>query len=371
MKFRRMPIEQESPEQLGYDNIKYNLAESSVSDRFLDEFSIDFKSQLLCYGDHFGHPGLRELLASDAGAPISAEDVLVTVGAATALFIISTTLLEKDDHIIVVRPNYATNIETPRAIGCDIDYLDLSFEGGFQLDIDALKVKIRPNTKLISVTTPHNPTGVCMSEADIARVVAIVEKTSAYLLVDETYGDMFTDVRSTVAASLSPKVISVSSLSKSYGIPGIRIGWLICQDKDLFYKFLCAKEQISICGSVIDEEVAFQAYGQRSSWLPENNARIAETTAIVRDWVNEDPLIEWVEPAGGCVCFPRIHPDANVDIEKFYDILNNEFGTYVGPGHWFEQPKSYFRIGHAWPTKDELIAGLKNISEAVRKAIIK
>ncbi|PHZ86383.1 aminotransferase class I/II-fold pyridoxal phosphate-dependent enzyme [Paremcibacter congregatus] len=353
MKFRRMPIEAESPEQLGYDKIKYNLAESSVSDRFLSQFTVDFHSQLLCYGDHIGHPGLRDAIAEDAGSPITIDNILITTGAATALFIISTTPLEKNDHMIVVRPNYATNIETPRTIGCDIDFLDLSFEDSFQLNINKLRSLIRPETKLISLTTPHNPTGVCLSTDEILQILSLLEDTSAFLLIDETYGDMYDKSRQAVAATLSDRLISVSSLSKSYAIPGIRIGWLITQNSELFHMFLCAKEQINICGSVIDEEIAFQAYTQREIWQPSNNKRIARTRNIVKNWIELEPLIEWVEPNGGCVCFPRLNPGVPVSIESFYKILNERYETYVGQGHWFEMPKNYFRIGYAWPEEGE------------------
>lgn len=368
MKYRRMPIEAESPEQFGYDKIKFNLAESSVSDRFLGEFNVALQKELLCYGDHVGHPGLRRLVAEAAGGALCADDVLITAGAASALFIIATSILEQNDHMIVVRPNYATNIETPRALGCNIDYIDLDFETGFRIDLNLLAQLIRPETKLVSITTPHNPTGVRVSDDEIKDILRILEGGPARLLVDETYKDMGPDAMRDSAAVLSPKIIAVSSLSKSYGIPGIRIGWLICSDKALAETFLCAKEQIGICGSVVDEEIAFRAYSKRRQWIPLNNDRIAKSLGAVREWVAQSPDIEWVEPEGGCVCFLRIAPDAPVSVEQFYHILNERYGTYVGPGHWFEMPKRYFRIGHAWPTLEELRAGLNNISLALAEA---
>ena len=99
------------------------------------------------------------------------DDVLVTAGAAQALFIVATTLLEKGDHLVVVRPNYATNIFTPRAIEADISYLDLTFEDGWAIDVDKLAALITPRTKYVSITVPHNPTGQVMSEADLRRLV--------------------------------------------------------------------------------------------------------------------------------------------------------------------------------------------------------
>src|SRR3954447_12630272 len=147
MRYRRMPIEVESPEQLGYDTITNNLSESSVADRRLADLGIGagpaLDDLLLCYGDHLGDPILREAVA--AGGPgLRADDVVVTPGAAAALFATATSLLEPGAHAVVVRTNYATNLETPRAIGADIDIVDLDFEDEWRLDTDPLPSCLRP-----------------------------------------------------------------------------------------------------------------------------------------------------------------------------------------------------------------------------------
>src|SRR6185295_17595378 len=133
----------------------------------------------LAYTDHVGHPGLRALIAARAGGGLTADNVLITAGAAAALFIAAISLLDAGDHIVVVRPNYATNIETPRAIRCAIDYVDLDFDRGFALDLDVLKSLVRPNTKLISVTTPHNPTGVALTAEELKQIVSIAQGCGA------------------------------------------------------------------------------------------------------------------------------------------------------------------------------------------------
>ena len=132
MQYKRMLIEVESPEELGYGQIKNNLSESSISDRSVGELQVDLSVLTLLYGEHRGEPRLRRLIATQGGSErIGPDDVLVTAGAAGALFIIATTLLVKGSHLVVVRPNYATNIETPRAIGCDISCIDLAFAAGW------------------------------------------------------------------------------------------------------------------------------------------------------------------------------------------------------------------------------------------------
>ncbi|MFN8575128.1 MAG: aminotransferase class I/II-fold pyridoxal phosphate-dependent enzyme, partial [Gemmatimonadaceae bacterium] len=149
MRYRRMPIEVESPEEVGYASIRYNLAESSMRDRVLGDLGadMDLSRMILLYGDHRGHPGLRELLAAESGC--TADQVLLTPGAAGALFVISTSLLSAGDHLVVLRPNYATNIETPRAIGCDISYVELSLETGFRYTAADIAAAMTPQTRLV------------------------------------------------------------------------------------------------------------------------------------------------------------------------------------------------------------------------------
>lgn len=174
-----MAIEVESPEEMGYSNIQYNLAESSVRDIYFRDLNINLDDLFLCYGVHRGGDLLRSAITLHENN-LSADDVLVCPSAATALFIISTTLLGSNDHLIVLRPNYATNIETPRAINCSISLIDLKFENNFQLDIDEIKNNIQPNTKCISITSPHNPTGIVFKEEDIQQLIAIAEEKNIF-----------------------------------------------------------------------------------------------------------------------------------------------------------------------------------------------
>ncbi|MBS1660088.1 MAG: pyridoxal phosphate-dependent aminotransferase [Bacteroidetes bacterium] len=363
MLYRRMPIEVESPEQLGYDSIRNNLSESSYTDAFFRDIELDsadpnhpgafnLRDLVLCYGDHAGHPGLRQLIVDDTS--LKKDDVLLTIGAAGALFIIATTLLEKGDELIVVRPNYATNIETPLAIGAAIKYIDLQFEEGFQLDIEKVKAALTPKTRYISVTHPHNPTGVCLSAEEQRSLINIAEQHGIYLLVDETYRDMVFGEQLPIAATHSERIISVSSLSKTYGLPGLRTGWLICRDQKLMEQFLAAKEQIHICGPVIDEELSFRYLLHRDKYYDRIRKDIKEKFTITKNWMERQTHFEWVEPQGGCVCFPRTKDKHTLD----YKLLLEKYGTYVGPGHWFDMPDHYMRIGFGWPTKERLEEGL-------------
>jgi aspartate/methionine/tyrosine aminotransferase len=443
MQYKRMPIEIESPEQIGYNTIKNNLSESSYTDTLLRHtgiFDTSLQDLVLCYGPHAGHEGLRELIAAEsrnltaesrnltaksrnlaakkrnlaADSPnptansrpptknkptppannqsreaesptspnlapdnpnlapqtptLTKEDVLLTIGAAGALFIISTSLLEPGDELVVIRPNYATNIETPKAIGAALRYIDLHFEDAFRLDLAAIRNAITPKTKYISVTYPHNPTGVCLDDATMKALVAVAEENNLWLLVDETYRDMVFGEKLPLAAEYSDKVISVSSLSKTYGLPGIRMGWIVCRNKALMETFLAAKEQIHICGSVLDEEVAFRYLQHKNRFFAHIQKDIAEKFNIVKTWMNGQDAFEWVEPGGGCVCFLRVRHPENIDLDRFYAVLLEKYGTYVGPGPWFEMPKQYMRIGFGWPAKEQLQEGLIALGKTLQKA---
>jgi aspartate/methionine/tyrosine aminotransferase len=367
MRYTRMPIEMESPEEIGYGLIRRNLAESSLRDKTLKELNIPLEDLTLWYGEHRGYGPLRAEIALQ-GDGLAATEVLVTTGAAGALFIIATALLKKGDHLIVIRPNYATNLETPKAIGADITYIDLVFEENFRLDPDEIESALRPETRLISLTVPHNPTGTMISQEVMKSLISMTERWGCYILFDETYRDLSISETLPVAASLSPKAISVSSLSKAYGVPGLRIGWLITKDTGLYNLFLAAKEQMGICGSVIDEYLGHALLLNRAAQLDQNRHFLEQRLDLVCAWILREPLISWVQPAGGVVCMPRIAL-SDKQMDYFYQYLMDDHQTYVAPGHWFDMPRQFFRVGYGWPTEAELKSGLESISEVAHRLV--
>ncbi|THW14044.1 aspartate/tyrosine/aromatic aminotransferase [Aureobasidium pullulans] len=366
MRYDRMPIEIEAPEEYGYENIRYNLSESSFTDQTLESLDLKIPNLKLIYNEHRGGKKLRKLVAS-GGDSLHEDDVLITSGAAGALFIISTSQLNPESHLVVVRPNYSTNIETPRAIGCEISFIDLTYEDQFQINVAAIEASIKRNTKIVSITCPHNPTGTLISEDSLRQLVAVTKKHNCLLLVDETYRDISYGSQLPIAASLGDHVISVCSLSKSFGAPGIRVGWLICKDQSLQTTFLAAKEQMSISGSVVDEWIAEQLLARKSEILQVTTAEMKIRRSIVAAWIEKEELLEWVQPEGGIVCFPRMTREPVGGTAGFYKRLLEVHGTYVGPGHWFEMPDTSFRVGYGWSTRSELEEGLEAISKALRE----
>ncbi len=366
LSYRRTPIEKESPEEFGYERIKYNLAESSVPDFVLGNLDLDLTDLALSYTDHLGNPHLRQNIA---GEWVNPEHVLITTGAAGALFIIATSLLKSSDHVVILHPNYVANLESPRAIGCQMDYLRLTMEEQFQFDLNKLEQLIQPNTRLISLTYPQNPTGTMITESELSEIISMIESKGIYLLLDETYREM-TPEPLPIAGSLSENVISVSSFSKAYGLPGIRLGWLINQNKELMETFLAGKELIFICNSIVDEEIGAYFLARKREFLTGIQKHVNINLEILNNWIESNDYMEWVKPSGGVICFPRIKQDINIDLEKFYKVLKHTYKTFVAPGHWFEVDKRFMRIGYGYPNRQELEGGLQSITKAIQESII-
>ncbi|HLG02524.1 MAG TPA: pyridoxal phosphate-dependent aminotransferase [Bacteroidia bacterium] len=371
MKYRRMPIEMESPEQLGYDKIRCNLAESSLTDVNWRDIGFNVSELPLAYTDHYGKPELRELIARGYDG-IRPDEILLVPGAAAALFIIATSLLEKKDHLLVQFPNYATNLETPFAIGCEIGKIESHFDEGYAIGLDVFEKMCRPNTKLISITNPHNPSGRMCGQNIYDKLTGIAAKNGIYLLVDETYRELvFNGKQLPLAASFSDHVISVSSVSKAYGLPGLRIGWIVTKDKKLMETFLAAKEQIFITNSILDEEAVYYYLHNRQEMILDSHAEARRKFSMVKKWMEANEFFEWNVPEGGVVGFLRFKKNLKPDVALFYKELNDKHGTFVGPGHWFGVEDRYFRLGFGYPSEEELQEGLTAINAAAHAAIQK
>lgn len=157
-------------------------------------------------------------------------------------------------------------------------------------------------------------------------------------------------------------------MSKSYGLPGIRIGWILCKNKQLMEMFLAAKEQICITNSVIDEAIACEYLKRKEQLFAPVKKTIAKNFSVLKKFMSTQNILEWVEPKGGCVCFPRIKKDIKLNKDKFHNILLHKYSTYIGKGHWFDEEANYMRIGYSWDKTEKLQKGLNNIVRAIEEA---
>eukprot|EP00759_Apiculatamorpha_spiralis_P013240 PhF_6_TR19965/c0_g1_i1/m.29106 len=378
MDYRRMLIEKESPEEIGYGTIANNLCESSVTDLTLGDAlgpTHDLKNLVLLYTVHMGDAGLRQAIKDlyPTSTNITTDDIIVVPGAAAALFIVHTAFLrDGNDHIIVQAPNYGTNVETPSVtIKAECTLVPVNFENGFCSAVSDFAPHVKSNTKLMSITSPHNPSGVLQTDLVRGLISEVLPlHPNLVLLADETYRDVSaTAVTDPIGASMHDRVISVSSMSKAFGLPGIRIGWIVCRNPTLKEKFLAAKEQIFITNSTLDEEVARVFLTERRVGLMAHiRDRTQRNYEYLQQWMRENnDIMEWIDPRGACVaCFPRIKSSVGItDYAAFHTHLLNKYKTIVGPGRWFGMPDQYMRVGYGYPSYDQLVNGLAAIKSAI------
>ena len=242
---------------------RFDVGESAVKFLKLQDLGLDLNAVDLRYGHHAGAPELREAISHEYPG-LKGDDVLVTSGGAEAIFSICIALLRPGDHVIVEHPNYPSTYEVPRGLGCDVELFRLDFEQNFELDLDRLERSITPKTKLLIFTHPNNPTGSMISPEQQARLVQLADSKRIYLIFDETYRHLAFGDPLPAAASLGRFAISVTSMSKCYGLPGIRIGWLATRRGSSTTAVLAVREQVTITNSALSEAIALGVLEKRA-----------------------------------------------------------------------------------------------------------
>ena len=349
---------------------QYNLGESyaphlSVAD-ILDPAEVAGLS--LGYGTSAGDAELRALIAARLGVPD--EQVLLTAGASAALFLVA--LLHSDGEILVGRPCFPPMLDAAGGLGARVVTVTARFEDRYRVDLDAFRDGLSERTRLVMVASPQNPSGVSITRGEVAAMLAAMSRScpEAVLLIDETYreatyGD---DPPAPTFAGLSGQVLTCASLSKAYGVPGLRIGWLTVADPRLREQLTLAKFNSSVCCGVLDEFLAARLLSRAGQLLGSRAALMARPRATVECWIGEQyGRLEWLRPDAGAFCCARLNPDifGPAGVRRFYDRLG-ERRTAVAPGPWFGDSAHVVRIGLAYPPDDELEKGLAAISDALR-----
>jgi aspartate/methionine/tyrosine aminotransferase len=349
---------------------QYNLGESyaphlSVAD-ILDPAEVAGLS--LGYGTSAGDEELRALIAARLGVPEG--QVLLTAGASAALFLVG--LLHSDGEILVGRPCFPPMLDALRGLGARVITVSARFEDGYRVDLDAFRDSLSARTRLIMIASPQNPSGVSITRGEVAAMLAVMSRRcpEAVLLIDETYREAtYGDAPAAPTfAGLSGQVLTCASLSKAYGVPGLRIGWLTVADPRLREQLKLAKFNSSVCCGVLDEFLAARLLSRAGQLLGSRGALMARARATVGRWIGEqDGRLEWLRPDAGAFCCAQLNPGTfgPSDIRGFYDRLG-ERRTVVAPGPWFGDSARVMRIGLAFPPDDELEKGLAVISDALR-----
>lgn len=343
---------------------RFDVGESAVKFLKVADLGIDLSQIELRYGHHTGRPDLRALVAAEYPG-LAPDHVLVTSGAAEAIFAITAALVGPGDHVVVEHPNYPSTYDVPRGLGCDVSLLPLRFEDAFKPDLERLASMVTPKTKLIVFTHPNNPTGSMISPAELEAIVDFAETRRIHLLFDETYRQMAFGATLPTAASMSPWAISVTSMSKCYGLPGIRMGWLATRSQAVLDGVLAVREQVTITNAALSEAIATSVLQRRGEFLQRARAHVAANFSIVCEWMATQPRLEWIVPQGGVVALPRFRDDAlDEDPESLYVALARDHRVFVVPGRCFEMDNRHFRLGFGG-TATELRDGLERVGQVL------
>lgn len=308
-----------------------------------------FESGWLGYTETWGLPELRSEIAGtyDSADP---EDILCFAGAEEGIYVAMHTLLNKEDHAIVTVPNYQAAETIPLDI-CDVSGVPLLPEDDWALDLDRLEKEIRPETKVVSINFPNNPTGSVMGHNDFRNLVEICRAKDLYLFSDEVYRMVELDesLRLPQAADLYEKGVSLNVMSKAYGLPGLRIGWIMTKDQALRRKMERYKHYLSICNSAPAERLALIALRSRDTILERNRRLLKDNLDKLTAFFAEYPeVFDWYRPDGGCILFPRYTGPG--DAETFCRELVERSGVLLLPPSIFKSellptPQDRFRIG--------------------------
>ena len=334
----------------------------------LDDDPIDINEVHLGYMPTWGTEPLREAIAGTYET-LEPQHVLGFAGAGEALFWAMQLFVEPGDHVIVNVPNYQSIESIPLATGVDVEGLPLWTGSGadlqWTLDLDRFAAMLRPETSLVSVNFPNNPTGFVPDHETWATFNALCHERGVRVVSDEVYRGVETDPSRTLAAAadINPSALTVSVMSKAYGLPGLRIGWIATQDTGALSQLERAKHYTSICNSGPSEAIATVALRNADTILERNRSLVASNDLAVRSFMDRHAdLFDYRSPDGGCVAFPRWLGEG--DASEFCVRAVEQDGVLLLPSSVYtsalaQVPTDHFRIGIGRTTVPESLIALE------------
>ncbi len=352
-----------------YENdCAFNLAETCVDSLTLAELLEiagsrdatinELLEMRLSYGAIEGSVRLRSAIA-DLYDSQQITNILVTHGAIGANSLVHQTLVSPGERVISVAPTYQQHSSIPASIGAKVDTLHLRSENGFLPDLDELRELATSNTRLIALNNPNNPTGSLMPEAMLREVAAIADRVDAWILCDEVYrGTDQTDPGTTVSmADVSTRAISTCSMSKSFSLAGLRLGW-IAGPEEVNEAVMIHRDYNTISVGMIDDCLAALALENAEVILQRSRSITRTNLAILSDWVDAEPAISWVKPESGTTALLRYDMDTT-SRQLCLDLLEAT-GVMLLPGSAMAM-EGWLRIGYANETQI-LVEGLERFS---------
>lgn len=344
----------------------------SLSVRELLNFEPDsietFHNVWLGYTESQGNPELRQEITR-LYQRIDPEQILVHSGAEEAIFVFMNAALKRGDHIIVHDPCYQSLREIAISIGCEITKWTAQEQDNWELDLDFLKQHLRNNTKAIVINCPHNPTGYLMSYKKFMQVIEIARKYGLLLFSDEVYRGLEYNPQDILPAAgdLYEHAISLGVMSKTYGLAGLRIGWIATRDQSIYQKMASFKDYTSICNSAPSEFLAAMALRHKEKIVQRNREIVFNNLHhLNRFFFEHRHLFDWIAPKAGSIAFPRLKLDENV--EDFCLDLAEKQGVLLLPGNYYDFGHKHFRIGFG---RKNLPEGLEKIEEYINEHLEK
>lgn len=315
-----------------------------------------FQNVWLGYTESLGSPSLRKEIAK-IYSTAQPEDVIVFSGANEAIYLFMHAALKKNDHVIVHSPHYQSLSEVARSIGCETCAWEAREKSGWALDVSELKSLIQLNTRAIIVNTPHNPTGYLMPRVDFDALNRFAQENNLLLFSDEVYRESEYDPSTRLPAGVDygEHAVSLGVTSKTYGLAGLRIGWIATKNRALYEKIASLKDYTTICNSAPSEFLAEVAIRNRMKLVEKNLGIIKHNLTVIDDLFARHPdLFSWHRPKAGSMGFPKL---LKGDVESFCDDLVKKAGVLLLPGSVYDDSQNHFRLG----------LGRKNLPQAVER----
>jgi len=305
----------------------------------------EFHRLWLGYTESQGSPALREEIAS-LYQNISPGQVLVHSGAEEAIHNICAALLQPGDHVIVQMPCYQSMAELPRSCGCQVTAWQLRpAAAGWLADLDELQALITPQTRLIIVNSPHNPTGHLFTPEEWQRLIELAAQQDIILFADEVYKYLEHEQAPLPwACDLYENAVSLGVMSKSFGLPGLRIGWIATANRGIFRAMASFKDYTTICNSAPSEFLATLALRHRSTILERNRSLVKNNLLLLdKFFARHQDKFDWLRPQGGPIAFPAFRNSASAS--HYAEELVASCGILLLPGSCYDYDDRHFRIG--------------------------
>jgi len=336
-----------------------NLSLSSVGRPALSELKIDWSDlELSLPHNPYGYPPLTAAVADRFN--VEEENVVLTQGASHALFLICAALLLPGDSVLIEKPAYQPLIAVPEAFNARVNRFERRYDQEYKIDPEQFSSALIPGTKLVLLTDIHNPSGIRLPRESIKLMAEKAQEIGAALLIDEIYLEFLSKHEERTAFSLADNIFVISSLTKVYGLGGLRCGWILTDPKSA-ERLKKINDYINVEGVHIGEQLAAIIFPQLDMLHSKNSSVISDNFGSIKRFIKKDPRLSWIEPAGGVVCFPRVTAEFSGD--ELAKHLRSNYDTGVVPGSYFEE-KQHFRLGFG-VVSEVLKQGLDNINNAL------